>query len=146
MNSFKLHVPSIFVGIAVAVAAAVAFQLFQQIHKLSPEEALRYQSASISFHMKSLFAGQATVPNGDLTRQAIVSGAFSSKTPDLSDFDAPANRRDRDAMGRLTLDAETGHVTNEFGGDVRVIGKDGKIQVVYTRIPAGVCSSGLTCE
>lgn len=116
--------------------------------KMSAKDAIAYQSAQLLSTAEMLFVLNKPT-SSDVTKVVVHAGGAGESTPNVFDDEAKENQLDRDAMGRLKLDIDKGTITNEFGGEVRVVVKQDKFYVIYTKVPTSIdCYSfrNVLCE
>lgn len=100
---------------------------------LSNDDALRIQTANITEFVETMYRSQPKIPDGDLTKFAIVSGALVGFIPDAP-FDSIANERVRQSMDRLRVNEAAGTITDPYGGRLLITSYDNKVKVSYLNL------------
>lgn len=133
------------IGILILVVAGYLAYIVPKLpekQELSSKEAMDIQQHHIALTARAVFGGGSRIPDGDLTALSIQSGVFLPKAAGL--YDPPEERRVLAALSRLSI--KNDRVFNEFGGDVRVLGHAGSVQVVYTQVPTTDCPAAAVCK
>lgn len=111
--------------------------------QMSSKDAIAYQAEQLINTTRFLYTNLPVIPDGDKTELVINAGGPFAKSPDITDFNSPENKREREAMNRLQADFLNKTIRNEFGGTVKILSQNGLIKVVYTNVPNNVDCIGI---
>lgn len=116
------------------------------------QQSIAYQADRLIGNANLLYRSAKEVPDGDITKAFVMMGGTYTPPPIQGLADSRSlllNKIDIGVMSRLKSNRESGAITNEFGGQVRMIAKDGSFTAVYTNLPSDIdCSviPNVTCE